>query len=88
MKTKFLYIEVVETNGEREYTHRVLREVSSQIKDITSWADKNIAAGIYGDKPKNVDGKWEYNDGEVICELYKVMEITQLQYEVLTKFIQ
>jgi hypothetical protein len=87
-KMKYIYVEVEERNGEREYRHRAVKQIPVSITDITKWADENYAGGMYGgDAPENFDGRWEYDGGEVSCELYKAEEITKEQYDVLFRFL-
>jgi len=86
-KTKFVFISLEERNGEREYTHNMVREIPASVKDEWDWADKQQAAQFYGGEPEATEDGYYFNGGEVCVSVKGTRVITEAEYKVLSRFL-
>lgn len=85
-KTKFVFISLEERNGEREYTHNIVREIPEKT-DAWDYGDKNLAAQWYADDADEQDDGYYFNGGEVCVSVKGARDITKEEYDVLKKFL-
>lgn len=82
---KFIFLTVKIQNGEYEYYSSSLHKIGES-KDKNQFAEKH-AKTFYSNFSHEDDGTYYFNAGEVATQLYEVKEITENEYNVLSKFI-
>jgi hypothetical protein len=85
-KTKFVYIAIQERNGEREYTHKLVREIPAKA-DEWEWADKNIAASFYGGAVEEEDDGYYFDAGQVCTSVLETKVVTEDEFKVLQRYL-
>jgi hypothetical protein len=75
---------LAERNGEFEYTHRVLFDLGdlSPQDQLT-----RIAQSFYSSEPEEADGGYYFFCGGIYIAPKSVVELTEVEYAVLSKFL-
>lgn len=81
-KVKYLYIELEERNGEREYTHRCLHVTKCENIDF---AAELYCAHFWGTASRREDNWWWFYDFAVRVSSVRIL--TKRQYTMLNKFM-
>lgn len=88
-KTKFYFIRIEERNGEREYTYKIVREISTRVKDVEKWIDKNELRSWYDGKPEKVISEEGYYflGGAVHVQIDSYKEISETDFNTLKNYL-
>jgi len=81
---KYLIIILEIQDGENRHKHKVLH--TTKAKNINFAAEK-YAAGFYSERTGRYDDWWEFNHGCIAVRLYTVNELTTLEYNILSKYL-
>ena len=89
-KTKepaYMILILEERNGEYEYRHRSVHELSDAAEAaVKKYADKYLK-GFYGGKAEKGDEGYYFHDGEVFVRIYSYQLIDQSEYNVLRRYL-
>lgn len=80
---KHFYYEIMETNGERIYLHKGLTTLEEGV-DPNEWLDEHTRN--FYDNFEEEDGVYWF-DGEVICEPYKIQELSWEEHETMKRIM-
>lgn len=84
-KPKYIYVNLKERNGEKEYGHPVALKVPSTSTPEKT-ADK-YAKDFWGENTGKRDGWYEFDNGCIMVRVREIKPITKAEYELLSKFI-
>lgn len=80
---KYLFITLDVQDGERKHTHRILHTTNA--KNIEFAAQRYVAAFWgNGERQNKKDDFWWFF-GEITCRLYTVVEISEFEYNLMSK---
>lgn len=85
-KQKFIFITIEERNGERQYSHNLVREIPKSANPL-KWADKNVAAPWFGKDTDAQDDAYYSASGEFCVTVQDAREITKEEFDVLNRFL-
>jgi hypothetical protein len=86
-KTKYIFIELKERNGEYEYRHKIIHELLDNKLKTAKLFVKNYLKEFYGGKPMKEDDGYYFHGGEVFVRIYTWNFISQEEYNTLRKFL-
>ena len=79
---KFGVFFLKEINGEREYTHKLIREFNGDENE----KGEHLAQSFYCNNTDIVDDYYEFDGGEVMVRFSSVNLITREEYKILNKY--
>ena len=86
-KSNYLFFILEEKNGEYEYQHKIVEELSDGRKTTAERTVNNYAKNFYGGIPEKEDDGYLFNYGETFVRVNSWQFINERQYDVLKQFL-
>jgi len=87
-KSGYMFLVLHERNGEYEYYHKSLHELPNARKTTMKKYAENYLEGFYWtSKATREDGGYYFHGGEVYVEIDSYRRISEMDYNVLRRFL-
>jgi len=85
-KSQFVFLNLKERNGEREYFHPSVHEIPARL-DINEFAE-DYASEFYDPRfVEAADDGYYFNSGEVHVRVYTAMAISKSHYDIMRSYL-
>ena len=85
--TKFIFIVLKERNGEYDYLHRSIHELSDDKRKTAKQFVQNYLKGFYGGDAEAGDGGYYFFNGEVFVEESSWSFVSEEIFNVLKRYL-
>ena len=85
--TKYIYLLLKERNGEYEYSHPSVHELSDTKKITAEKFTKKYLREFYAGSSKHADEGYYFYDGEVFVKLYTWNFVSAEEYNILREYL-
>ena len=85
--TKFIFIVLKERNGEYEYLHRSVHELSNSKRATAEQCVQSYLKGFYGGDAEAGDGGYYFFNGEIFVEESSWSFINEEVFHVLKQYL-
>jgi hypothetical protein len=85
--TKYIFLNLEERNGEYEYMHRSIHELSDSKTVIAKRFVKDYLKGFYGGKSEAEDEGYYFFGGEIFVKIYSWCFISKEVFSILRPYL-
>ena len=87
-KSRYMYLVLHERNGEYEYYHRSVHELTDSRKTtMKKLAEDYLREFYWTSKATKADGGYYFHGGEVYVQISTYQMINETEYDVLRKYL-